>query len=100
MPSLSVGVPHSLGLEEATRRLKAEFNKVRDQFGDRVSDLEEQWNGNELRFGFTTYGVRVRGTVTTGESDVRIAANLPLVALPLKGKIEQRVRQELGRILA
>lgn len=100
MPNLSVGVAHALGREEAVRRLKEEFLNAKARFGQQLSDLEEEWNGNVLRFAFTSFGIRVRGTVTPDDSEVKVAAELPLVALPLKGAVERQIRDELGRILA
>ncbi len=100
MPSLSVAVPHALGQEEATDRLKARFDNLRNRFGQAATDIDEQWNGHVLRFAFTTFGVRIRGTVTSAESDVAVAADLPLVAMPMKGTIEQQIRGELEKILA
>jgi putative polyhydroxyalkanoate system protein len=100
MPTLSVRVPHTLGQQQATERLKQRFREVQDQFGQHVSDLEEQWNGHVLRFGFRALGIRVEGTVTSGESEVSVDAGLPLLAMPLKGRIEQQIRAELGKILA
>ena len=99
MPSLSVAVPHDLGQQEATDRLKSQFGNLKGRFGQDVSDVEEEWDGHVLRFGFTTYGIAIRGTVTSGESEVTVAADLPLVAMPLKGAIEGQIRAELEKIL-
>ena len=100
MPTLSLRVPHALGQQEATARLKQRFREVQDRFGHNVSDLHQQWDGHVLGFGFTALGVRVEGTVTSGESEVSVAAELPLIAMPLKGTIEQQIRAELDKILA
>ena len=99
MPRLSVGVPHSLGQEEAVRRLKDHSAGAKERFGEHVRDVREEWEGNVLRFGFTAFGFRIEGTLTSGESEVRVDAKLPLVAMPLKGTIEQQIRDQLGKIL-
>lgn len=100
MPRVTVAVPHDLGQQEATDRLKARFGNLKDRFGRDVSDVKEEWDDHVLRFGFTTYGFQIRGTVTSGESDVTVAADLPLVAMPLKGTIERQIREELEKIVA
>jgi hypothetical protein len=99
MPSLSVAVSHDLRREEAVDRLKAQFGHLRDRFGQDVSDLVEEWDGHVLRFGFTTYGIRIQGTLTSGDSQVSVAAQLPLMATPFKGAIERQIRSELERIV-
>ena len=99
MPSLSVGISHSLDQEEATERLKEHFTDAKERFGQQVTDLAEQWDGNVLSYGFTTFGFRIEGTVTSGESEVTVDARLPLVAVPFKATIEQQIRDQFGKVL-
>ncbi|MBN1910175.1 MAG: polyhydroxyalkanoic acid system family protein [Pirellulales bacterium] len=100
MPKLSVTVPHQLAEEEAVRRLKSESDVVRAAFGDRVSELEEAWEGNTLTFGFRAMGMRVRGQVAVSPSDVQTTAEVPLAAMMFKGAIQQQIETRLGRLLA
>jgi hypothetical protein len=88
-----------LGQQEATDRLKARFDNLRNRFGQAATDVEEEWEGHVLRFAFSTFGVRIQGTVTSADSDVAVAADLPLMAMPMKGTIEQQIRGELEKIL-
>jgi len=99
MPTLTVDVPHALSQQQATERLKEQFSEVKDKFGRHVSDLVEKWDDNVLSFGFTTLGVQIQGTVTSGESEVRVAADLPYAAMVFRRTIEQQIRDQLGRIL-
>jgi hypothetical protein len=89
-------IPHALGREEATRRIKVLIPKARDQ----VSDLEEQWQDHTLTFRFKAMGFKVGGTAAVEETVANIDVDLPLAAMMVKGIIEQRVRQELGTVLA
>jgi putative polyhydroxyalkanoate system protein len=100
MPSLSVAVPHVLGQEQATQRLKERFGQLKERFGSSVSDFEERWEGCALRYGFTALGVRVRGSVNADDSEVRVTAELPLLAMAFKGTIETQIRDELTKVLA
>ncbi|MHC4405536.1 MAG: polyhydroxyalkanoic acid system family protein [Planctomycetota bacterium] len=100
MPSLSVAVPHSLGQDQAIQRLKAELLTAKGDFGQHVTELTDEWNDNVLTFSFKSYGMGVQGTVTTGESEVRVDARLPLAAALFKGTIQGRIREEFERILA
>ena len=100
MPRLTMDTPHSLGQEEAARRLKAKFNVVRENFGGQVSDLHEQWNDHTLSFGFKTMGMKVAGEVAVHEDRVTLDTKLPLAAAMFKGMIETKVRDELGDLLA
>jgi len=73
---------------------------VKGAYGDQVSELSEEWDGNTLSFGFKAMGMKVSGTLGVEPSQVRLAADLPLAAMMFKGKIEQRVREELDGLLA
>jgi hypothetical protein len=100
MPKLSLSVPHSLGAEEAARRLKERYDEVKAEHGSSVRDLDEQWDGRTLRCRFQAMGLKVAGSVTAHASSVEVEAELPLAAAMFKGVIETRVREELGKLLA
>jgi hypothetical protein len=100
MPKLNVEVPHTLGRDEAARRLKQQFDLARGAYGSYVSDLQEQWNDDHtLTFGFKAMGMKVAGTLAVEDALVRVLVELPLAAMMIKGTIEQRTRQELTQIL-
>jgi hypothetical protein len=100
MPQLTLEVPHNLGRDEATRRLKEKFDFARETFKGQVSDLHEEWKDQTLTFGFKAVGMAVSGTVAVEDALVRLTAELPWAAMLAKGMIEQRARQELGQVLA
>jgi len=100
MPSLVITVPHSLGAEEATTRLKTFFEKLKQQHQDKMSNLEEQWEGNRLNYAFSTFGFNIKGDLNIEPGEVRVNGSLPFAAMMFKGKIEQSVREELEKVLA
>lgn len=100
MPSLSITVPHTLGAEEALARLKSLFENIKERHADKVSNLEEQWDGNRLSYGFSTYGFAIKGDLDVAPDAVVINGSLPFAAMMFKGKIEQSVREELEKRLA
>jgi hypothetical protein len=100
MPELAVAVPHELEQEEATRRLKESSSFLKGSFSGQFSDLEEEWDGDTVNFAFKTYGVKVRGSLASEPSQVKMNLTLPLVAMMFKGKIEEQIKQQLGKLLA
>jgi hypothetical protein len=100
MPRLTLEVPHSLGLEEAMRRLKDKFDAARAEHQGRVSNLREEWRDNILSFAFQAMGMAVSGTLAVEPSQVKMNAELPFAATFFKGAIEQRLRQEVTVLLA
>src|SRR5690348_16646273 len=100
MPSLSITMPHALGAEAATERLKTFFEKLKSRHQDKVSNLEEQWNGNRLDYSFSTFGFNIKGDLTVEPGEIKVNGSLPFAAMMFKGKIEQSVREELEKLLA
>ncbi len=99
MPSLSISTPHALGAEEAASRLKTFFEKLKERHSDKISNLEESWDGNHLNYAFSTYGFHIKGDVDVEPSEVKVNGVLPFAAMMFKGKIEQTVREELEKLL-
>ena len=100
MPRLTLAVPHSLGSDEAKRRLKDKFTAALAEHQGRVSLLREEWHDHNLSFAFQTFGMAVSGTVAVEPSQVKLDAELPFAAVLFKGAIEQRLREEVGVLLA
>jgi hypothetical protein len=100
MPELAVAVPHELGQEEATRRLKESSSFLKGNFSGQFSDLEEEWDGDMVSFAFKAFGIKVRGSLVSEASEVTMNLTLPLMAMMFKGKIEEEIKQHLGKLLA
>lgn len=100
MPSINISVPHQLGEEEAASRIKGYLAKVKDRHQDKISNLEERWEGNQLNAGFSTYGFNIKGDLKIEPNQVKLNGSIPIAAMMFKGKIEQTVKEELTRILS
>ncbi len=99
MPQLSMTIPHELDKEQAVERLKAGFGRIREDYSDKVTDLEETWNDSTLTFGFKTFGFKIKGSVAVEPSQVALAGELPFAAMMFKGAIEQQVRDQINKLL-
>lgn len=100
MPQLSLEIPHALGQAEAAQRLKDHFDAVRGMYESQVSNLNHQWDGHTFTFGFHALGMKIDGTVAVEPAKVAVAASLPMAAMLFKRTIEDRIRQEVDKILA
>lgn len=99
MPKMNMSVPHDLGAAEATSRLQNFLTRMKEKRPDQVKDLEEEWSANSLKFGFSTFGFKIRGTLAISDQDVKADVDLPFAAMIAKGKIESEFRESLTRIL-
>lgn len=99
MPRITFDVSHSLGLEEATRRLKEKLAAALSEHQGRISDVREEWRDNTLSFAMKAMGLGVSGTVAVEPAQVKLNAELPFAAAFFKGMIEERLRHEVGTLL-
>jgi hypothetical protein len=96
----NVTVPHHLTQEEAKRRVSGLLPGLRNEFTGMVSDAQERWEGDVLRFAFKARGLSVTGSADVRPTEVSVDYNLPLLARPLKGQFESGIRERLGTLLA
>ena len=100
MPAFRTEVPHSLGKDEATEKLKLFLDKVRERYQDKVSAIEGTWDENKLDFSLTTFGFTISGNLSVQEELAVLEGQLPFAAFAFKGKIEQDIKTALEKALA
>jgi len=100
MPKIDLSMNHNLSQEEALGRVKTLLSNVKTQFADKISNLEESWNGNEGEFSFKAMGFSVSGTLVVAGNSVYLKGNLPFAAGFFKGKIESTIREHAEKLLA
>ena len=99
MPKISLTVPHALGQEKATDRLKTLIEHMRSSQQGRMGEVQESWEGNVLKFAFSTFGMKMQGETAVNAADVHMDLEIPFAAMMFKGKIEGEMREQLERIL-
>ena len=100
MPEFRAEVPHSLGKEEATEKLKVFIDRVHEHYKDQVSAIEGAWEASRLDFSLTTFGFTISGALTIEDELATLQGQLPFAAFAFKGKIEQGIKSELEKALA
>jgi len=100
MATMKMAVPHRLSQDEALNRVKKLLGQVRNQFADKISDLNENWNGNVGTFSFKAMKFAVSGTLTVTPSEVQLDGTLPWAANLFKGTIEKTIKDRAKELLA
>ncbi len=100
MSKLSMSLKHRLSQEEALSRIKLRLSQLKNEHGDKISDLRENWSGNSCRFSFKAKGFTVFGTLEVGRTEVTLNGELPFLAGMFKGTIEETIRQHAQKLLA
>src|SRR3954462_1509520 len=73
---LVVSIPHSLGREEATRRLKTGLTRAETNVPTLKVD-EERWDGDRMIFRVRAMGQAASGHVDVAEDHVKVEVVLP-----------------------
>lgn len=71
-----ISIPHSLGKEEALRRLKPGLSGAAASFPVLKVD-EEIWSGDRMTFRIRALGQAAAGTVDVADDHVRLEVTLP-----------------------
>jgi hypothetical protein len=95
---LVISIPHSLGKEEATRRLKSGLATAQSQFRQFFTVQEEIWSGDQLAFRVAVLGETASGTIDVAEDHARLEVVLPWLLAKVALQI-QRVVNAQGTIM-
>lgn len=99
MPKFHTRVPHALSDEEVRQRLDGFPDVVREKLQNQVSDLEQSWDGDTLRFRFKTFGIPLSGNIALGDRELVVDGELPLTAMMFKGRIESSIQEQLAKLV-
>ncbi len=99
MPAFSTSVSHRLGREEAQKRLHSFVQRTQIEQAHLLQDMRGEWSANVLSFAFRAMGMSIEGTMRVEELEVITVGSLPLAATFFRGKIEQTIRDEMGKVL-
>jgi hypothetical protein len=91
----SVTISHTLGKDEAARRIKGGLGEVTKSLADnKVVLVENAWTGDRAEYSVKAVGQTVTGTIEVGDDFVKVEAQLPWVlsvfAEKAKGYIASR----------
>ena len=93
-PPLIVSIPHRLGRDEATRRLKSGLETTRTKLGQIFTIEEETWTDNRLQFRVTALAQTASGTIDVLDDHVRLEVTLPWLLAKVAETIQPLIRKE------
>jgi Putative polyhydroxyalkanoic acid system protein (PHA_gran_rgn) len=94
---LIVSIPHSLGREEATRRLKAGLTRTASSIPVLKVD-EERWEQDRMIFRVRALGQAASGHLDVADDHVRVEVTLPWL-LQRFAEVAQVAIQNRGKLL-
>jgi hypothetical protein len=99
MPKINVVVHHDLPENVAAERIRSMIPTLKQQFSGMVTDLNETWTGKKGQFSFKVKGMDVNGEIEVKENKVIVDGEIPLLALPFKGRIEDTIKEQAAILL-
>ena len=94
---LIVSIPHRLGREEATHRLKAGLTRAATSIPVLTVD-EERWEGDRMVFRVRALGQAASGHLDVADDHVRLEVTLPWL-LQRFADVAQRAIKSRGNLL-
>jgi putative polyhydroxyalkanoate system protein len=91
MAKIDIRRPHHLPMADARAVVDKVAMKLREKFA-----TETQWQGDTLKFSRSG----VNGTIAVAADAVVVHAELGLMLSPMKGMIEQEIRNKLDEYFA
>ena len=92
---MRIAVPHNTSRAQARKIVEAKLESLQSQYGHYAHEIEHQWSGDTLNFGFKAKGgISGKGTLEITDTDVIIDGKLPLIAKPFESRIRSTVERE------
>jgi putative polyhydroxyalkanoate system protein len=92
MAKLNIEQAHALPIDEVKKRLQALADRLSAKYG-----IDARWTGDREA---TLKRTGVSGVIKIADDKVGVALDLSFALIPMKGKIQERIAQELKSCLA
>jgi len=96
---MEVSVNHLLSVDEAKKRILKLSEELKKEFGNQISNYEENWSNNSAEISFKAMGIKIKGQLDILSDKVTMNGNLPLIARPYKSQIENTIKSKLIDLL-
>jgi hypothetical protein len=91
---LVVTIPHRLGKQEASRRLRAGLDAARTRYGHLLTVQDETWVGDSLTLRIAALGQSANGVIDVADDHLRLEVQLPWLLAKLGENLKGVVRRE------
>lgn len=94
-----VTLPHSLGAQEAQRRLEAGLGRLEREFQPVLSSTNVDWKANHAELAVGAMGQHVRAGIDVFDDLVRVEVQLPWILSRLQNKVAEFLERQGHRAL-
>jgi hypothetical protein len=86
--TISITLPHALGVAEAKRRVQDQLERMRKEYVDKVGHSQVSWTGDEAKVDVAALGQAASATIAVLPDALRIEVELPWVLAALSSKVQ------------
>jgi len=94
-----VDIPHSLGREEARRRIEKGAATIADRIPGGTAEVRSAWEGDRLTLAVTAMGQSVSGHIDVFDDRAHAEISLPFMLSLFADKIEEKLRKHGPKLL-
>jgi len=91
---MKITLPHNTDRETARGKIEQLLTELSKRHAGMVDDLDQHWEGDELRFSFKARGLKASGSLAVTDEELVLKSKLPLMALPFESKIKSAIEKE------
>jgi putative polyhydroxyalkanoate system protein len=91
---MKIAIPHHTTKAAARKKLESLGEQLLREHGDRLEDVDQHWNGDQLLVNFKARGFNVKGSVEVTDSEIILDGKLPLIAKPFESRIKSTIERE------
>jgi hypothetical protein len=96
---LTLRIPHTLGVDEAKRRIAGSGASMQAQYGKYLKDVEFEWVEDRMNFRVSALTQTVLGSVDVADNYVELRARLPLLVRALTRRFLPVLRETGANLL-
>ena len=97
--TITVTIPHRLGLEAARTQARARLEKMQRDYVDKIAHSEVRWSGDVAHIRVDALGQTATAQVAIFADHARVEVQLPWMLAALSGKVQQIVHQNASEAL-
>lgn len=97
--TITITIPHRLGLEGAKARARARLEKMQRDYVDKIAHSEINWLGDVAHIRVDALGHTATAQVSIFADQARVDVQLPWLFAALSGKVQQIIHQNANEAL-
>ena len=98
--SLDIIMSHTLGKQQAVRRIQNAFDQAKARYGAVVAFSETEWIDGRLAFSATAMSQSAQGVVEVDDRQAKLHTDLPLVLRPFAARLEAFLTRKGAAVLS